>query len=427
MLPMPSPPCRASILNFKPITIEPATFSTHPGDFLVLTCHNAINRNALITWKKLNNSKLPSRIITRNGILIIKSVGIEDSGRYSCESIGENGVISDMADVIITPNETESNENGITDVPEKTPEIVFKNRFSSTTTDSSKNKSNKSSSPQLTIIPYSNEITLYKGDHLSLMCTVELMPESDLVSFYWKAPNQSVYRSHSFSNKLEKSNVQFVDDGVYTCFAYTMFDSNAKSIKVSIRPTDIETRNIENRMNVSTGAPKIAIISTTNSHEMTSSVTAKDETINVPVNFDTEPQIIISPNSSETMVYEGDQLELNCSVKGFGSPRVQWKRSNGLILQSMSPSNVITFQKSNIRNTDGGLYLCIVDSEDGPTLEKSILVFVRTKPPRKYKIRIGERANIKCGVEIANEIAIWHRQDGRPFSRNSFISYNDLV
>lgn len=388
----------------------------------MLACHNAINRNAVITWKKLNSLQLPSHIITRNGILIIKSVGIEDSGRYSCESIGENGVISDVAVVTITPNETKTTENVMTDTP---PLTVLTNRFPSTTTESSRNNRKKNSSPELTISPNLTEITLYKGDHLSLVCTVELVP--DLVSFYWKTPDQAVYRSHSFANLFEKSNVQFVDDGVYTCFAYTMFDSNAKSIRVSIRTRESETRNIESRLGVPTGAPKTAIISTTNSHEMPSSVTAKNEVINDRVNFITEPQISISPNSSETAVFEGDQLELNCSAKGFASPRVQWKKSNGSVLQSMSSSNVATFRKLNIKNTDAGLYLCTVDSEDGPTLEKSIRVFVRTKPPREYKIRIGERANIKCGVESANENAIWNRQDGRPFPRNSFISYNDLV
>lgn len=269
----------------KSIIIQPTTFSSHPGDIVVLACHNVFNNNASIAWKKDNHPQLPGHIITRNGILIIKSAIIEDSGRYRCESTGENGVISDAADVYITRTNP-------------------------------------------------------------------------------------------------------------------------------MKPIEIEETE------ASTGAPITASIST-DLHAMPSIVT---ETVYPPAS-DRKPQIMISPNSSEITVYQGDQLQLNCSAEGF---RVQWERISGEIVESSySSENVATIKKSNVKNIDGGLYYCTIKSKNVIIQEKSIMVSIRAKPPSEYRVRLGDQVRIPC--EIESQYVEWKRQDGRPLPTTSNYPSRDLV
>ncbi|XP_055306027.1 basement membrane-specific heparan sulfate proteoglycan core protein-like, partial [Sitodiplosis mosellana] len=325
MLPTPSPPCRASIPNFKLITIQPATFSTHPGDILVLACHNAINSNASITWKKAKNSRLPAHIIIRNGILIIKSVSVEDSGRYSCESVGEYDIISDVADVYINPDQTKP-----TEVPTtiSTSENILANRFLPITTETSVRESNSKLSPQLTISPNLTEVTLYEGDRLSLVCTVKTVP--DLLLFSWSKPNQDIYHGNSSSHKIEISNVQFSDEGVYTCLAINKVGLSEKSIKVLVR---FRTVNSEVRTSVPTGDPTTASIST-NLHEIPSSVTEKVKPVYNPSVSDEEPQFINTPNW-EYKIRLGERVKISCEI-GKSNENAIWKRQDGRPLPSNS-------------------------------------------------------------------------------------------
>lgn len=95
----PTPPTPS-----REVSISPANFQGQQGELLVLTCTNQVNFYAPLVWTKHGLPHLPAHIEVRNGVLSIKNVRVEDSGRYICttsSSVHPTESITSVADVNI--------------------------------------------------------------------------------------------------------------------------------------------------------------------------------------------------------------------------------------------------------------------------------------------------------------------------------------
>lgn len=304
MLPTPSPPCRASFFDANPIVIHPKTFYSQPGDILVLVCHNTVNPNVPITWKKTGHSRLPAHVIVRNGILIIKSVGVEDNGRYICESNGQNGVISDSANVHIVPMPPRPSEVDSEDILENDSTTnILANRFGSTTDNST------ISTAQLTISPNTSKINLNEGDPLHLVCSAK-----GFLRVQWRKFDR-IYNSFSQEVVIHRSNANSSDEGNYTCVAVNDAGETQKTIEVLIHPKV---------MDVTTETP--TSISIPNNAPISSVVTG----------FSVDNTIPIHRNPiREYRVRVGHRAEILCDID-YNRQRPQWRRQNGRPMPSHS-------------------------------------------------------------------------------------------
>lgn len=316
MLPTPSPPCRASPFDAKPISIQPKMFSSQSGDILVLSCHNTINTNVLITWKKAGYSHLPQYVIIRNGILIIKSVSIEDNGRYICESNGENGVISDTADVYISSKQTRQSDVDSIDILESTSHTnIVASRFGAETTENSTISANDTRSTiQLTISPNTSKINLREGDPIRLGCSAKGVPDLRL---QWKKSGQTIYSSYSEEAVIQKQSVHSGDEGIYTCVAINADGEIQKSIEILIHPKE---------MNGTTENP--TSISISNNSSISSVVIGYSVDDVIPINVHRSP-------IRQYRVRVGDRAEILCDID-YNNQRPQWKRQDNRPMPSHS-------------------------------------------------------------------------------------------
>lgn len=131
-------------------------------------------------------------------------------------------------------------------------------------------------------------------------------------------------------------------------------------------------------------------------YECTASNIAGSVSATVSLNVQQPPIVTLSPNVTELVLTEGDELKLECSAQGTPQPTVVWSDPNsnssphvGYLnpessFRSVSPYAVV--QKYNVRKSDEGLYTCTATNPAG---EEQRYVQVQVQPKRgdvgKYK------------------------------------------
>lgn len=140
------------------------------------------------------------------------------------------------------------------------------------------------------------------------------------------------------------------------------------------------------------------------------------------------PQITISSNSQNITVNEGDEFELMCTANGSPLPRVQWKRLDETLIRNIPffIENVGFFRKSEVKASDGGVYVCTATNEVGES-KAYVTILIQLKPPKQYKVTEGKQLKISCDVEQLDEPLSWRRQDGLILPNSSRVLDNDLV
>lgn len=85
-------------------------------------------------------------------------------------------------------------------------------------------------------------------------------------------------------------------------------------------------------------------------------------------------------NDRSINVHPGDDVQLDCSAKGYPVPILRWKKGNELVQSggNIEVSN-ITLKISNVDYDDKGTYYCIADS--GSELQSNRSIVVRVKDP----------------------------------------------
>lgn len=84
----PNPPTSApQPPEYPTVEIYPPNFNGRPGDEVRLSCRSQSEG----TWTKAGSQYLPNHIYVSSGVLVINNARVEDSGLYTCTSIGSNG------------------------------------------------------------------------------------------------------------------------------------------------------------------------------------------------------------------------------------------------------------------------------------------------------------------------------------------------
>lgn len=129
-------------------------------------------------------------------------------------------------------------------------------------------------------------------------------------------------------------------------------------------------------------------------YECTASNIAGSVSATVSLSVQQTPIVTLSPNVTEMILTEGDELKLECSAQGIPQPTVVWSdpssdsnsEANFLkpSFRNVSPYAVV--QKYNVRKSDEGLYTCTATNSAG---EDQRYVQVQVQPKRgdvgKYK------------------------------------------
>lgn len=125
-------------------------------------------------------------------------------------------------------------------------------------------------------------------------------------------------------------------------------------------------------------------------YECTANNVAGSVSATVSLNVQQPPIVTLSPNVTEMLLTEGDELKLECSAHGIPLPTVVWSDPNSdstaqveylnppiTTLRSASPFAVV--QKYNVRRSDEGLYTCTATNSAG---EEQRYVQVQVQPKR---------------------------------------------
>ncbi|CAG9581300.1 unnamed protein product [Danaus chrysippus] len=125
------------------------------------------------------------------------------------------------------------------------------------------------------------------------------------------------------------------------------------------------------------------------------------------------PDFVAEETSSETVVAEGGTARIVCRARGQPTPRIIWRREDGLdiVIRSANGAKkkatihedeVLTFTK--ISRSDMGAYLCIASNGVPPSVSKRIVVQVLFHPEIQIPNQIvgaplGTDVTLECYVE----------------------------
>lgn len=122
-------------------------------------------------------------------------------------------------------------------------------------------------------------------------------------------------------------------------------------------------------------------------YECTASNIAGSVSATVSLHVQQSPIVTLSPNVTEMLLTEGDELKLECTAQGTPQPSVVWldpssqhtSSASSLDPRFRSASPYAVVQKYNVRKNDEGLYTCTATSSAG---EDQRYVQVQVQPKR---------------------------------------------
>ncbi|XP_047041100.1 basement membrane-specific heparan sulfate proteoglycan core protein-like isoform X2 [Helicoverpa zea] len=159
-------------------------------------------------------------------------------------------------------------------------------------------------------------------------------------------------------------------------------------------------------------------------------------TLKVPGNVMTMPIVEIIPSVKD--FYEGDLIELDCSVRGNPTPSIRWQRGSNrpLPLSATYVDNRLIIESAQV--DDSGEYRCTASNQVGSS-DRTAVITVRPRPsrPQRPKLTVsipapvvdeGQSIRIACTgtANIPAGSIEWVRQDNAVFPENVRSEYGVL-
>ncbi|XP_062558821.1 basement membrane-specific heparan sulfate proteoglycan core protein isoform X3 [Armigeres subalbatus] len=456
----PRPPPGGDI-TYETVQINPGNYEGRSGEQITLTC--VCQPKGSVKWSKAGEPSLPLNSYVQDELLIIDHATIDNSGRYTCTATFPSGrERTSFVDVMVSPMR---------------PDLTV---------------------PQVKPLENKHEIT--QGTDYTITCEASGNPHPTIK--WTLSGNPFAPNVQQNGNTLRILNAQPSNRGVYICVAensegmdrsYTVVDIDRREAPVlELYPTEPQVIKVGESIRLScratAGVPYPTLtwvrrdrrpLSTRVTQDYPGVITLREVTfedggeyecraentagstsLTASVDVQLAPVATILPDTEVHKLYEGDELDIQCTARGKPEPTVQIKPpqhhelDNRLlsIHEGLGSANIRIF-RAEIKHS--GTYECVATSTAG-TDSRFIVVQVQEKrgdlgphdndndsythPPyptypvhtgrpqqHTYKAILGERSELVCSEASRGSRTEWRRTDGRRLPADSLLRDGHLI